>query len=381
MDPEPDYFHHWVRDAAIAIRLFPDVITSVGPGDAPWWRQAFTDHVAFSLALSDPSRRGPDSNPLKDSARADHLRFLRDDNDLRSLTGRAWLGEPRFAPDGSPDLERWSRPQDDGPALRASAILRVTDALPDLADARTARLIERDLDWTCAVAGRPCIGPWEEEPPRRATFTLIAQWDALTRGATRCRAIAQSQQAESYERAATGLLDLILTAADPAEPAWRESIEAPAGHFDGSVLLAILDADRGEGPLALNAARTLGTSRALERLFAQTYPVSTGWPVPAMGRWRDDVFFGGNPWFPVILGCAELHYRIAAIDGATWAFDKAEAWMAMVEAFAPPGDAIPEQFDRATGAPTSCLGLTWSAAAFIAAAAARDAACQAIGSR
>ena len=40
------------------------------------------------------------------------------------------------------------------------------------------------------------------------------------------------------------------------------------------------------------------------------------------------------------------------------------------------------ELDRATGAPTSCLNLTWSAAAFLQAAAARDAALQAMaGSR
>ena len=35
-------------------------------------------------------------------------------------------------------------------------------------------------------------------------------------------------------------------------------------------------------------------------------------------------------------------------------------------------DALPEQLDRATGAPVSCKALTWSAAAFIGAAAARE---------
>ena len=58
-DPEPDYFHHWVRDAAMAIRVLPGVLETVDPGERPWWRQAFRDHVRFSLAISDPGRRGP----------------------------------------------------------------------------------------------------------------------------------------------------------------------------------------------------------------------------------------------------------------------------------------------------------------------------------
>jgi glucoamylase len=100
-----------------------------------------------------------------------------------------------------------------------------------------------------------------------------------------------------------------------------------------------------------------------------------------VGRWAGDAYFGGNPWFPVTLGFAELHYRIAALSGDRRAFEKAEAWMALVEEVAPEGDALPEQFDRATGAPVSCLALTWSAAAFIGAATARFAARQAMASR
>ncbi len=123
-DPEPDYFHHWVRDAAIAIRALPEVIAAVHPDERTWWLDAFRSHVEFSLRISDPERLGPSHNPLAAATRADHLRFLRPDAELSALGGTAWLGEPRFAADGGPDLERWNRPQDDGPALRASACLQ-----------------------------------------------------------------------------------------------------------------------------------------------------------------------------------------------------------------------------------------------------------------
>ncbi|MBL3567306.1 hypothetical protein JMM59_20200, partial [Rhodovulum sulfidophilum] len=117
---------------------------------------------------------------------------------------------------------------------------------------------------------------------------------------------------------------------------------------------------------------------ALEVLFAGLYPLNRGRAAPALGRWAGDVFFGGNPWFPVTLGFAEAHYRIAAATGEAAEFDRAEALMAVVADLAPEGDDLPEQADRETGAPSSCLGLSWSAAAYLAAAAARD---QALASR
>ena len=92
----------------------------------------------------------------------------------------------------------------------------------------------------------------------------------------------------------------------------------------------------------------------------------------AIGRWADDVYFGGNPWYPNTLGFAELHYRIAALTGDEEALAKAEARMSLIAEYVPdPKTTLPEQFDRETGAPTSCLALTWSAAAFLAATAAR----------
>ncbi len=245
----------------------------------------------------------------------------------------------------------------------------------------------RDLAYLGQVAGRPCIGLWEEEPARRTTFTLIVQWDALDRGAAWRQAVGDARGAAELRAAAERLAAMVGEAADSGDPAgragpaWRESIEAPAGHADSATVLAILHAERETGPFALDAPRTRGTVAALERAFADLYPINRGRSVPAMGRWRADAYFGGNPWYPVTLGFAELHYRIAARTGDRWAFDRAEAWMALIEEVAPDGDALPEQFDRATGAPVSCLALSWSAAAFIGAATARAAARQATVSR
>ena len=367
-DPEPDYFHHWIRDAAMALRAWPEAAAAAGPPERRWWEEALADHLRFSLALCDPGRRGPGANPIAGTTRPDHRRFLRPASELRALRGAAWLEEPRFAADGGPDVEWWGRPQDDGPALRASACLRLAEERPEVAGADLDRLVSRDLAHLVRVAGRPCIGPWEDGPERRVGFTLIAQWDALERGARRNAELGRPADAAACAGAAARVMGLIEGTADPREPAWRESVEAPPGRVDAGTVLAILHAGRTEGPLGLGAPRTLGTVAALERRFAR-WPVSRP-GAAAMGRWPGDDFAGGNPWYPVTLGLAELHYRI----GTPAAVAKAEAWMALVEAVAPEGDDLPEQFDRETGEPRSCLGLTWSAAAFLGAAAARRAA-------
>ncbi|CAM3189707.1 glucoamylase [Paracoccus aminovorans] len=363
-NPEPDYFHHWIRDSAIVLRAVPLAIRADPPARG-FWRRFVGDFIDFSLAISDPARRGPAENPLRATCRPGLAPFLRPDAELAAMAGDAWLQEPRVAPDGTPDLEQWSRPQDDGPALRASALMAVLAELPEAAGTLAHALIARDIAHVLRVAGRPCIGPWEEEPPRRTTFTLLAQWDALDRA--------------GHQAAADRLAGLIETTADPATGGWRESIEAPEGGLDSATCLAILHAGRDHGPFALTAPRTRATAAGLERIFAGLYPINRDRAVPAIGRFAGDVYCGGNPWYPVTLGFAELRYRIAAQTGERDAFARAEAWMALIQTVAPDPGPLPEQFDRASGAPASCLDLAWSAAAFLAAVEAREAAVQAMG--
>ncbi|MFD1796543.1 hypothetical protein FQV27_13580 [Paracoccus aurantiacus] len=369
--PEPDYFHHWVRDSAIVLRAVP-LAVAADPASADFWRGFVSDFIDFSLVTTDPERHGPAANPLKSTASPSHAKFLRPDAELAALHGPRWLEEPRLSADGSPDLEQWGRPQDDGPALRASALMSLIDAVPEAGSAQAEAMIARDLAHLLQVAGRPCIGPWEEWPPRRCSFTVIVQWDALERGSRR------GKGCDRLAAKARELAALLEMAADPETGGWRESIEADAGTLDAATCLAILHAHRDTGPFAMTAPRTAATAAGLERIFAGIYPINRDRSVPAIGRWESDVYFDGNPWYPTTLGFAALHYRIAALTGDASAFAKADGWMSIVQHYAPdPDTPLPEQFDRRTGAPTSCLNLTWSAAAFLEAAAARDAAIQA----
>ncbi|SFB85486.1 glycoside hydrolase family 15 protein [Tropicimonas isoalkanivorans] len=377
-DPEPDYFHHWIRDAAIVLRAVPKAIEA-DPESRAFWLKAIADNIRFSSYISDPDRDGPAFNPIEPATLDTHKKFLRPDGELAALTGRAWLEEPRVAADGTPDLEQWARPQDDGPALRASSVMSVLADLPETASPEADALIERDLAHVAAVAGRPCIGPWEETPPRRTTFTLIVEWDALDRGAK--RAEARGTSGAHLREGADRVAALIEEAADPVTGGWRESLEAPAGKLDSATILAILHAGRRGGPFALAASRTRATVAALETIFADLYPINRGRSVPAIGRWKDDVYFDGNPWYPTTLGFAELHYHVAADSRDATVFAKAEGWMRLIQDVAPEGTLdLPEQFDRRTGAPTSCRALTWSAAAFLEADAARQRALQAMAS-
>src|SRR3546814_17346260 len=98
---------------------------SAGAAERGRWRRHFEDFVRFSLALCSLDGAGfASASRHRAATRRDFRRFLRSDSELRGLAGDSLLGEPRFNPDGTLDFQRWSRPQHDGPALRALACLR-----------------------------------------------------------------------------------------------------------------------------------------------------------------------------------------------------------------------------------------------------------------
>jgi glucoamylase len=140
--------------------------------------------------------------------------------------------------------------------------------------------------------------------------------------------------------------------------------------LDAAVLLAVLDADLPAGRHTVQDERMQATLAALERLFAEAFPINRGRPPghgPALGRSRKDRYFGGGAWYPTTLAAAGFCYRLAGCPGqdrAAW-LARGDAFMTTVRALTPADGALSEQVDRATGQQTSARHLTWSYAAFV----------------
>ena len=96
---DPNYFYHWIRDAALTMDVVVDL----------WERE------------TDPVRAAALFRQIWD-----YLSFSRQNQLAATLTG---LGEPKFEADGRPFNDDWGRPQNDGPALRAITAIRVAHHL------------------------------------------------------------------------------------------------------------------------------------------------------------------------------------------------------------------------------------------------------------
>lgn len=427
-DPEPDYFFHWLRDGALAMDAVRLLRGSQRHGRlAAWELQQYVGFSSRLAGLDGPAR-------LKEAAlelgvEAAYLQYVRDPEDLRAVHGDAARGDVRFNPDCTLDITRWSRPQYDGVALRALGLLRASgpDQPPEWGE-----LIAGDLDCVARNATRPCVDLWEEEEGFHA-HTLLAQYAALAMGAVwAARHEARAGRARLWREAADAVM-LLLGQLRRDDEGWIVSrMAGPDGPpvsagkmLDGSVILGVIHAALAAGPFSVADPLVQGTLLRLEGYYAAAMPLNVSRAAdcaPHLGRNPDDSYFDGGTWPLITLAAAELRFGLARAvvegratpgdvnprmwSGETWAAGSSptfpvpmplgtpadetievargliaagEAGFAAVRAITPADGSMAEQADRVTGAQCSARDLTWSYAAFISAAAARQQALDCMG--
>lgn len=343
---DPDYFFHWVRDAALVM----DVIA--GGGD---------------FALMDR-----------------FIRFSRGNQLAPALTG---LGEPKFHVDGSPFDGPWGRPQNDGPALRALTLTRYARTLlrsgqkeyvlqhlyrPEI-PAHT--VIKADLEFVAHHWRATCFDLWEEVKGHHF-YTRLAQYQALLEGSDLALLLNDTGAADFYRRQAFALATELRKHFDSSRGLILNTLNRDEGlhykdsNLDTAVVLAVLHARSQFVPV--DDPFLKNTVEALEREFHRIYAVNhKGFPATAIGRYPEDRYYGGNPWFLTTAALAEYYYLRGHLA-------QGDAYMARIKIHLPENGAMDEQIDRDSGYMLSARDLTWSYASFITAVEARK---RAVGSR
>lgn len=154
--------------------------------------------------------------------------------------------------------------------------------------------------------------------------------------------------------------------------------------------------------------RALANHKVVTDSFRSIYTVNSGIAqgvAVAVGRYPEDSYYNGNPWYLNTLAAAEQLYDalyvwkqqgsitvtsvslsffkdlVSSVTAGTYASGSstytalynavqtyADGYMAVVQQYAPSSGALAEQFSRSNGAPLSAADLTWSYAAFLTAA-------------
>jgi glucoamylase len=370
-DPEPDYFFHWFRDSAVVIDalrlLFEDAEL-----DGAFFAH-FADFVRFSLSLQDLDGRRLGESAWRDAVAPDYRQYLRAEADLAAAHGAALLGETRVNPDGTLDISKWPRPQTDGPAMRAIALLHWrTGRLDEELAAQVDALLRADLRFTLQHWHEGSFDIWEEEKGLHY-YTLRVAARALELGADWFGQRAEQADATACRAGAGAILSAL-------DGFWREDLQfyksrilesnAPSTkELDISVIFAAIHAGADSATHSVRDPRMHATLARLEALFDAEYAINKKRSAargPAMGRYAGDVYYSGGAYYFSTLAAAEFCFRAAALSPEkTQLIERGDAYLETVRAYTPPSGELSEQFDQHTGVQRSAQQLAWSYAAFI----------------
>ena len=237
------------------------------------------DFVAFSLELS--RLDGPtflQGGGFPEVIDPSFLRHVRSREEIADVTGDRVLGEPRYNADGSFDVMKWARPQNDGPALRALTVMRfyALDGFRERAGAAAMTFLRYDLDYTLSHWQLPCFDLWEENSGFHYHTRLI-QYAALARGAAFMATEGDAGRAEDYAAAARELFveldahfepeDGVTAAVSPKRrmrraPHRRDASTSPSGTRRGPNGTARGIAQRSRSENARDADRARASVRA-----------------------------------------------------------------------------------------------------------------------
>ncbi|OJJ48019.1 hypothetical protein ASPZODRAFT_131668 [Penicilliopsis zonata CBS 506.65] len=388
---DPDYYYTWTRDAALTAKCLIDLFRN-GETSLLGVIEEYIDAQAYIQTVSNPS------------------------GDLSDGLG---LGEPKFNVDETAYTGSWGRPQRDGPALRATALIDFGEWLIDNGYEEYAAeivwpIVRNDLSYVAQYWNETGYDLWEEVDGS-SFFTIVVQHRALVEGASFASSVGSSC---SYcESQAPQILCYMQSfwLGTYIEANFDES--SRSGKDVNTLLGTIHTFDPSAGcddsTYQPCSSKALANHKVVVDSFRDLYTLNDDaaeGTACAIGRYPEDTYYDGNPWFLCTLAAAELLYDAVyqwntvgeiTIDSVSLAFftdlysdaatgtyssssdafvaivdavtTYADGFMSIVQTHAMTNGSLSEQFDKDDGYQLSARDLTWSYAALITANNARNA--------
>ncbi|KAK7048627.1 Glucoamylase [Favolaschia claudopus] len=351
---DPDYVFTWVRDSSLVFKVIIDQFTS---GEDTTLLGQIQNFITAETALQQVS------NPS-------------------GTISTGGLGEPKFEIDGTAftgSWGRWPRPPIHLHDRLANWLLKNTSTTSEVLDTLWPA-IKLDLDYVTASWNQTGFDLWEEVQSS-SFFTTAVQHRSLREGAALAGALGQDGGA--YTEQADNAL-------------WYITANTGGGRSgkDANTALASIhtfDPEAGCSTLIPSARFTLSTTG-----IAANAAVATG-------RYPEDVYFGGNPWYLATAAVAEQLYDALFVWNAQGSLEVTPISLAFFRQFdsnvavgtyasstptfhlphrsrflevhakyTPADGGLAEQFDRNNGTPLSAVDQTWSYAAALTVFAARE---------
>ncbi|PBK75115.1 glucoamylase [Armillaria solidipes] len=389
---DPNYLYTWTRDSSLVFKALIDQYTL---GLDTTLRTEIDNFVTAEAAVQQVS------NPS-------------------GTVSTGGLGEPKFNIDLSAFTGDWGRPQRDGPALRATALITYANWL--IAGGNTSYvsstvwpIIELDLGYVVTSWNQTGFDLWEEISSS-SFFTTAVQHRSLREGATLATALGDQSLAAQYSTQADNVLCFLQSYWNPTSLFMTSNTGGGRSGKDANTALASIHTfDPAAGCDAVTfqpcSDKALSSLKVYVDAFRSIYSVNSGIAsnvAVATGRYPEDVYMGGNPWYLTTAAVAEQLYdaiivwkRTESIEvtsislaffqqfsssvtagvyaSSTTTYSDllaavqtfADGFLAINAKYTPSGGGLAEQFSRSNGAPLSAIDLTWSYAAALTAFGAR----------
>ena len=325
------------------------------------------------------------------------------------------LAEPKFQVNSTKFNGPWGRPQRDGPALRAIALITYCKHLVEEKGQRKKAkeiiwpIIQNDISYVGQYWNQTGFDLWEEVLGS-SFFTIQNQHRAL---------IEAQQLASMLDEKCTGC-DQAPNVLEMLQYFWNKeyidsniNVDEKRAGIDGNTIvgpISVFDIEascKGKTFQPCNS-KVLATFKKLVDSFRKEYPINKGAEPGqgvAIGRYKEDVYYGGQPWYLLTFGAAELLYDAIAqweyqkfieIDATSLPFfkeiypvcsigtypakggkyghfakmtravrDYADSFIQVAREYTPEDGSLSEQYSRDDGKPMSAKDLTWSYASFM----------------
>jgi len=247
-----------------------------------------------------------------------------------------------------------------------------------------------------------------EEINSTSFFTTAVQHRSLREGSSLASRLERLAESRDYDIQADGVLCFMQSFWNPRNAYIIANTGGGRSGLDSNTVLASIhtfDPAAGCDPITFQPCSdpALANLRKYVDSFRAVYPINKpaqkSDPI-ATGRYPEDVYFGGNPWYIATLAVAEqLYDALLTWDGigaitvtpmskvffeqfssdialGTYRSDSstyvqlsdairayADGFVEIVARHTPPDGRFAEQFDKKSGKPTSAVDLTWSYAA------------------
>ncbi|KAL5334967.1 Six-hairpin glycosidase-like protein [Aspergillus crustosus] len=379
---DPNYFFTWTRDSGLVIRTLVEMFRA---GDI-------------------------ELLPVIEAWISSQARLQGVENPSGGLADGQGLGEPKFLPDETPFTGTWGRPQRDGPALRATTMIELgwwllSHGYHDIATNLLWPVIRNDLSYVGQYWNQSGFDLWEEQDGR-SFFTFTLSYRALAEGSVFARGLGFSCSAcESQAPQVLCLLQSFWTGRFI-----RSNLDGVRGGKDTSTLLGIIytfNPRSGCDDITFQPCsdRALANHYRVADAFRDIYEINadrTQDQAVALGRYPEDQYAGGNPWFLTTLAAAEQLYDAiyqwellesltitpislqffqslhpSAVPGTYSSSSEtyhqlvdavrtyAEGFMRIVKTYAAINGSLSEQFSRSDGSHQSAHDLAWSYATLL----------------